>query len=225
VLTSRAPRQLLLCARQVGKSVTVASKVAHRLRYHRDQLVLLFASRELQSRNLLSSVKVGVRRLGGRLVTSSATEIVLDNGSRCVALPGDNPDGVRSFAAVDLMVFDEAAFVRPELYTAALPMRSARGQLILASSPGAREGFVWDVWTNIDPAVPWERVKIIAEESAQYTRERLAERRAELSPREAAVELDCQFAGRADSVFDPLRIEAAFAHTPTALRLPAEVWS
>jgi hypothetical protein len=225
VMSSRASRQVMLCARQVGKSSTIAALVAHLVRFRRDQLVLLFAPVERQSRELLAKVKVGVRRLGCRVAASSATELQLDNGSRVVALPGDSPDTVRSFSAVDLMVFDEAAFVRPEVYTAALPMRSGRGRLILASSPGARDGFLWEAWNNADPAVLWERVRITADESAQYSPERLVERRGELSPREAAVELDCQFAGRADGVFDPLKVEAAFAHTPASIRLPEGVWS
>lgn len=225
VLGSRAPRVCLLCARQVGKSSTVAALVVHTVRFRRDQLVLLFAPVERQSRELLAKVRVGVRRLPGHIVQSSATELLLDNGSRVVALPGDSPDTVRSFSSCDLMIFDEAAFVRPEVYTAALPMRSARGRLILASSPGARDGFLWEAWNSTDAAIPWERVRITASESAQYTPDREAERRAELSPREAAVELDCKFAGRADGVFDPLKIEQAYEHRPAPILLPEGVWT
>lgn len=225
VLLSRSALQVLLCARQVGKTACLASVVAHRVRYRPDQLALLIGPTERQARNLYARVRLGLRRLPGRIENASATELLLDNGSRVVALPGDNPDGLRSFAAVDLLVCDEAAWIRPETYTAALPMRGPRGRLLLASSPGAREGFLWEAWNDADPVTRWQKHRVTVAESAQWPPERIAEQRATMSPREAAVELDCQWAGRADGVFDPAKIEAAFAHTPAAIRLPAEVWS
>ena len=219
VLSSRARRQVLLAARQSGKSSTIASKVAHRVRYRRDQLVLVFSPSQRQSDEQLARIRTVLRRLGP--VEGNASELRLSNGSRVVSLPGSSESTIRGFSAVDLLVYDEAAYVAENIFTASLPMLSGRGQLVLLSTPGPRQGFLWDVWNSTDPTWRWEKTKVRAVDSAQWPADRIADMRRSLSPREAAVELDCEFAGSADSVFDPVRVEAMFVPA-AAIRL--DVW-
>lgn len=215
VLGSRARKQVLLCARQVGKSWTVAAAASHRARYRRDQLVLIVSPSQRQSDEQLARCRVVLRRLGR--VEGNASELRLDNGSRIVSLPGSSESTVRGFSAADVLVFDEAAKVSEEIFTATLPMLAGHGRLLLLSTPGPRQGFLWDVWTGADPS--WEKTKVRAADSAQWPAERIADLRASLSPREAACELDCEFSGAADGVFDPLRVDAMFANQAGALML------
>jgi hypothetical protein len=113
-------------------------KVAHRVQYRRNQLALLFAPSQRQTNELLAKVRTVLTRLGK--VEGNTSELRLANGSRVVALPGSEDATVRGFSAVDLLVFDEAAYVAENIYTAALPMLSARGQLLLMSTPGRSAG-------------------------------------------------------------------------------------
>lgn len=219
VLGSRARRQVLLCARQVGKSWTVASRVAHHVRYRSDQLALVFAPSQRQSDEQLARIRTVLRRLGP--VDGNSSELRLANGSRVVSLPGSSESTVRGFSAVDLLVYDEAAYVAEDIFTASLPMLSGGGRIMLLSTPGPRQGFLWEVWNSADPAWAWEKTKVRAVDSAQWPAERIADARRSLSPRQAAVELDCEFAGSADSVFDPVRVEEMFV-PGGAIRL--DVW-
>ncbi|MBK9963457.1 MAG: hypothetical protein IPP07_00570 [Holophagales bacterium] len=81
------------------------------------------------------------------------------NGSRIVSLPGD-PATVRTYSP-DLVLLDEAAYIKDELPTALLPMlQVTRGRLIVLSSPGEEAGWLYRVWSEAGPE--WERHHVSA---------------------------------------------------------------
>lgn len=91
LLHSDAPRVLLNCSRQSGKSTVSGVLALHKALYHPDSLILCLAPSERQSKELFSKI-AGFYGTLGRTVPShdSARKLgmQLDNGSRIEALPG-----------------------------------------------------------------------------------------------------------------------------------------
>src|SRR5215468_6534019 len=91
LMRSTAPRVLLLCARQTGKS-TVSSLIALATAIRQaGALVLLVSPSQRQSGELFRSVMRHLRALENapQITAESALRLELANGSRIVALPGD----------------------------------------------------------------------------------------------------------------------------------------
>jgi len=90
VLRSSAPRMLLNCSRQSGKSTTVATLAVHTALYEAGALVLLLSPSLRQSGELFKKA-LSVYQALGRPVpaqSESALQLELENGSRIVSLPG-----------------------------------------------------------------------------------------------------------------------------------------
>ena len=164
VLRSAAPRLLLNCSRQSGKSTVTAVLAAHTALYRPGALVLMLAAAERQSKELFTKA-TQVYEAAARLVPSvaeGALWLELANGSRVVALPG-NEATVRGFSKPALVIVDEAARVPDELYFALAPMLAvSRGRLVCLSSPFGQRGFFHREWTEGGDA--WERVRVTAHE-------------------------------------------------------------
>ena len=135
VLRSAAPRQLLLCCRQSGKSSTCACLALHRALYEPGALILLLSPSLRQSQELFRKVQSAYRVLGHPtpLQTESALRFEMGNGSRIIALPGTEPT-VRGYSGVDLLVIDEASRVLDELYYSVRPMLAVSGGALVALS-------------------------------------------------------------------------------------------
>jgi hypothetical protein len=90
VLRSDAPRVLLNCCRQSGKSTTVATIADHAALYQPGSLIILLSPGERQSKELFKKCADTYRVLGRPVPadTENKLELELTNGSRIVALPG-----------------------------------------------------------------------------------------------------------------------------------------
>src|SRR5262249_56839935 len=93
------------------------------------------------------------------VTAASALRLELTNGSRVVALPGDEQH-VRGYSGVSLLVIDEAARVPDALYYAVRPMLAvSQGRLVALSTPFGKRGWVHAAWTG---AGAWERIAVTA---------------------------------------------------------------
>src|SRR5262249_8746970 len=143
-----------------------------------------------------------------RVTAESALRLELANGSRVVALPGDEQN-IRGYSGVSLLVIDEAARVPDELYYAVRPMLAvSQGRLVALSTPFAKAGWFYEAWTG---AGDWERISIRATECPRIRAEFLAEERQDLGPRWYRQEYECSFEGARDAVFAWEDIQAALA--------------
>ena len=99
---------LLLCSRQSGKSTTVAALAVQTALYD-PGLILAVAPSERQSKELFLKVKNIYLELKDvpRIVQESTKSMELENGSRIIALPG-NEANIRGYSAVKLLLVDEA---------------------------------------------------------------------------------------------------------------------
>jgi hypothetical protein len=210
LLRSNAARLLLLCSRQAGKS-TVASALALKTALLRaNSPVLLLSPSQRQSGELFRKVMDlfnALRRPMG-VSAESALRIEFVNGSRVVALPGDEKN-VRCFSGVAMLVIDEAARVADALYCSVRPMLAvSRGRLVALSTPFGKRGWFFDEWQG---GSEWERVKITADQCPRISSEFLAEERRALGERYYRQEYFTSFEDCVGSVFSNADIEAAFS--------------
>jgi Helicase len=159
LLLSSEPYLLLNCARQTGKSTTVAAIALHQLLTTPGALVLLVAPAERQSHELFRKVLHAYQALGQPIasIKSNQSELELKTGSRLVALPG-REETIRSFSGVDLLILDEASRVPDDLYRSVRPMLAvSQGRLLALSTPFGQRGWFHDEWVG---AGPWQRIHI-----------------------------------------------------------------
>lgn len=229
LLRSMAPRILLNCCRQSGKSTSTAALALHAALYQAPALILLLSPSLRQSQELYRKVSTQYRALGRpiAMVSETTTQAELANGSRIISLP-ENEATLRGYSGVTLLIIDEAARVDDATYDAVTPMLgTSRGRLLALSTPWGKLGWWYDRWTN--GGARWERydVPVTTPEIAARTD---AETLAEAQSRGVwhyGQEYLCQFGEREDSIFDDAQIQRAITPTlaPIIGRLPTvEDW-
>lgn len=201
LLRSEAPRILLNCCRQSGKTSVSALLALHRALTVPNSLVLALAPALRQSQELFGKVAGFYRDLGETVPAESERRLGLElrNGSRIESLPGGERT-VRGFSAPDVVLVDEAARIPDELYTATLPMLAvSRGRLMLLSTPFGKRGIYHKLWT--EGGASWERYEVPATECPRIGEEVLEEARATMSEWEFMQEYMCVFADSEAAVF------------------------
>jgi hypothetical protein len=217
LLRSRAPRILLNCSRQSGKSTSVATLALHTALYEPRSLVLILSPSQRQSGELFKKLAAMYGDLGRPVLAESETALTLTlgNGSRVCALPGR--DGtVRGFSGARLVIIDEAARVPDTLYLAIRPMLAvSQGRLVLLSTPFGTRGFFHDTWMHGGDA--WERYEVPATACPRITPAFLAEERRAMGEHWYRQEYLCAWVAAIDAVFNPEAIDRAFTNTVTPL--------
>jgi hypothetical protein len=192
VLEGKHKRQLLNCARQAGKSTTVALSALVEALYHPGTLVLLLSRSYRQSTELFKKVVEFHRRLKSPLLERLTThELLLETRSRIVCLPCKD-ETIRGYSNVNVLVIDEAARVPDSLYRAVRPMLAVSGgRLVCMSTPNGKHGFFYDAWAHGGP--DWERIEVPARAIPRITPEFLAEERRCLGESYFRQEYECSF--------------------------------
>jgi hypothetical protein len=200
LLRSKSKRILVLAARQVGKSFMTGLVSLHQAAYTPQSLVLVVSHTQDGSNEFLSRVRAWGRSLG-LVDRDSETECRLVNQSRLVALPA-TVRSTRGYSAANLIVLDECSHIQydEEVIAGVLPTLRADGRIIALTTAGGARGWFFDRWQ--DGGSEWERFKIRAQDSKQYTPKRIKDRRAEIGSWAARRDLDCDFAGSGSSYFD-----------------------
>ena len=213
VLRSNSKRILMACARQSGKSTVAACLALHTAMYHSGSLILIFSKSQRQSEILFDKV-AEIRRGMEEVPIESVNlqQMRLVNNSRVIALPGDNPDAVRGYSAVDLIVIDEASFVDDRLYVAIRPMLIASGgRLVCLGTFHGRRGFFWTAWSEGDE---WERVMVTADEVPHLSPEELEKDRIAMGEAAFQEEYYCVPVDNAMDVFPLSSIEKMMIDEP-----------
>ncbi len=208
-LRSMAPRILMNCCRQSGKSTIaglLAADVAH---YDPGSLVLLLSPSLRQSQELFKKARDIHRALKHPVPTEaeSALRLELKNGSRIVSLPGKETT-VRGYSGAALLVVDEAARVPDELYFAVRPMLAVSGGRLLGlSTPFGSRGWWFEAWRSSES---WERYEIPATKCPRISAEFLEEEKRTLGQWWFDQEYGCQFLEADTQPFSREEVEAAF---------------
>lgn len=217
VLREDARRGLLNCTRQWGKSTVTAAKAVHRAYTRAGSLTLVVSPSARQSGEFLRKAAGFARRLEIRPRGDGDNEISLafPNGSRIVGLPGKEAT-VRGFSAVSLLLIDEAAQVRDEMYKVVRPMLAVGdGDLWLMSTPFGKRGFFHQEWAR--GGERWERVSVAASECSRISARFLEEERASMGDLWFRQEYLCEFMDNGESVFRSDLVDGAFTDEVEAL--------
>src|SRR3954454_8305782 len=208
-LRSDAPRSLLLCARQTGKSTSTAALATHVAVYEPGSLVLLFAPSQNQSREIFRKV-TAFYQLAGTVdpEAESAQRLEMPNGSRIVSLSG-NPNTARGYSGPKLVILDEAAWIDDNLFHAVTPMLAAGGRLIAMTTPFGRRGWFHQAWADGGDA--WSRLKVTADDSPRISPEFLALERATKPDWRIRQEYFCEFVDTDEQLFGSDLIREALA--------------
>lgn len=217
VLRSPAKQQILLCSRQSGKSTVSAVKAMHRATYEPGSLIILLAPVGRQSKELLDKIRTVFAEASPdeEPDTDNQSEFKLANGSRVVVVP-DKEANLRGFSGVDLVIIDEAAWVRDTSYMAVRPFLAAsQGDIMLLSTPNGKLGFFHAAWEHGGDA--WERSTITAYDAPHISRQWLDQERRSIPRSIFDREYLCTFAEAEDAVFSTEDIEAALDSSVTPL--------
>lgn len=209
---SQSRRVLLLCSRQSGKSTSTAAMMLAQTLSAPKQLALLVCPAERQSKEYLHDKVMPLyepQRATMPAVSESTLHLELANGSRIIALPG-NETTLRGYSGAALIVLDEAARIPDSLYYSLRPVLAVSGGRLLAmSTPFGKRGWFHEEYT--EGGGDWDRVKITAEECPRITPAFLAEERRRLPKMWYDSEYGCEFTETVDSVFSYEDIQAALA--------------
>jgi hypothetical protein len=191
-LLSSDRQVLLCCSRQAGKSTVVSALALHTALFKPGALVLLLSPTHRQSAEIFRKVIAAYDALGRPMPANSRTQqrLELRNGSRILSLPG-REETIRSFGGVDLLVIDEAARVRDDLYRSVRPMLAvSQGRLVALSTPFGQRGWFFEEWTGTGP---WNRIQITWRECPRISPAFIEEERRALGPAWVAQEYETTF--------------------------------
>jgi hypothetical protein len=216
LLCSDAPRILLNCSRQSGKSTMAGVVALHKAFTTPGSLVLILAPAERQAKELFAKVAQAYRLLGHPVPADSYRKLGMElaNGSTIEALPGTEKT-IRGFSGVDLLLVDEASRVADELYFAVRPMLAVSGgRLMMLTTPYGRRGVFFEEWTGNGA---WERYEVPASQCPRISEEFLEEERRTLPRRVFRQEYECSFEETEDQVFSFEDVASALTDEVTPL--------
>jgi len=150
-------RKAFVSGRQVGKSRSVAWYALWKAVTYPGSEILITAKAQRQSMELFNQVKKEMRtsdisKGDWGVESDTRTEIHFQNGSRIVCLPvGRDGSNIRGYGQ-DLVIVDEAAFVKDEIFQEVLSPMLAVGtnEFILLSTPFGKKGFLYQKFHNDD---------------------------------------------------------------------------
>lgn len=205
-------RVIVLKSRQLGISTLIAAYSLWLILFHNDKNVLVVAIDQTTSKNLVTKVRVMYENLPSWLRLRAAEDnklsLRLTNGSQIKAVASTGTSG-RS-EALSLVIIDEAAFVdgAEELWASLQQTLSTGGRGIILSTPNGTGNFFHKLWIKAEAnenkfktvRLPWQ----VHPERDQEWRDR---QDAELGPRLAAQECDCDFSSSGNTVIDPTLLQ------------------
>ena len=199
---------VILKARQLGISTITAAYVAWMMLFRREKNVLVIATKFNTAANLVKKVKAIIKHLPDWLKIATVdidnrTSFVLSNGSQIKA-SSTSGDAGRS-EALSLLVIDEAAHVEglDELWMGLYPTLSTGGRCIALSTPNGVGNWFHKIYVEAEnktndfypTKLPWH---------AHPDRDQpwFEKETKNMSRREIAQELECNFNMSGETVFD-----------------------
>jgi len=200
---------VILKARQLGISTITAGYIVWMMLFHRDKNILVMATKFATAGNLVKKVKSIMKNLPSWLSISkidvdNRTSFELSNGSTIKAT-STSGDAGRS-EALSLLVLDEAAHIEglEDLWTGLYPTLSTGGRCIALSTPnGVGNWFhktCQDAESNINnfnlTTLKWE---VHPDRDEEWFKKETRN----MSRRQIAQELECNFNTSGETVIDP----------------------
>ena len=197
---------VILKARQLGISTTVAAYVCWMMLFHRDKNVLVVATKLGTATNLVKKIKAIHKNLPAWLKIAdisidNRTSFELSNGSQ-VKASSTSGDAGRS-EALSLLVVDEAAFVEgmEDLWAGLYPTLSTGGRCIALSTPNGVGNWFHKTYTEAEINVnDFHTIKLPWDVHPDRDDEWFKKETKNMSRREIAQELECNFNASGETV-------------------------
>ena len=227
---------IILKARQLGISEISASYAAWLMLFHRNKNILVMATKADTAKNIIKKIRVALHRIPewlriADIIGDNKLSVELSNGSQCKAISSSDDAG-RS-EALSLLIIDEAAHVPnlEELWVGLLPTVSTGGNIIVLSTPNGVGNKFHQLWTesekgenefNRTKLMWWVHPERIADLRDDETRPSPHEgipffktstwyeaelKKTNMSPREVAQELECNFNASGDTFLTSEQIQ------------------
>ncbi len=210
VLEDTSQNIILNCSRQAGKTHIVSWYASHFAETNANTTTMCVSASHRQAKLLMAKIKAIIKAstLGNEIVSDTANELKLSNGSTIVVVPSSG-ETIRGYS-VHLLLLDESAFVDDSVYLAIRPMLAiTKGKIFIMSTPYGRRGHFYDIWTSGDPL--WTRIEVPATECPRMSAEFLESERRALGESRFMQEYMCKFIETDDQVFSNEVIDRAFA--------------
>jgi hypothetical protein len=207
-------RTVCLVHRQAGKTTAGSVGVAHTMIYRSPGATnLVLAPTQKQSAEFVRRLRQHVLKTKQTLKVDNTFGIELGNGSRCLAMPGQDDASIRGLTidGGDLVI-DEAARVDDALYDAARPMLiryAGKARLMLLSTAWAKQGFFYNIWAEGNPK-DWLHIEAKLSECRHISREEIEREKRNMSAAVFAREYSNVFDSLESRFFDLASIDAAF---------------
>lgn len=200
-----SPRKAFVSGRQVGKSRSVAWYALWKAVTYPGSEILITAKAQRQSMELFNQVKKEMRisdisNADWGVEKDTRTEIHFENGSRIVCLPvGRDGSNIRGYGT-DLVIVDEAAFVKDEIFQEVLSPMLAVGdnEFILLSTPFGKKGFLYRKFDKDDD---WYTKQVPTSANPKVEDKFVKEQKQQLTATQFKQEILGQFVESSDSFF------------------------
>ena len=200
---------IILKARQLGISTIAAGYIVWLMLFHRDKNILVMATKFKTASNLVKKVKAIMKNLPEWIVISeisidNRSSFELSNGSQIQAA-STSGDAGRS-EALSLLVIDEAAHVEnlTELWAGLYPTISTGGRVIALSTPNGVGNWFHKTYAEAeDGSNDFHHISLPWDVHPDRDTEWFAKETRNMSRREVAQELECNFNTSGESVIHP----------------------
>jgi hypothetical protein len=204
---------IILKARQLGISTISAAYIVWMMTFHRDKNILVIATKFSTAANLVKKVKQIIKNLPDWLAIATIsvdnrTSFELSNGSQIKA-SSTSGDAGRS-EALSLLVIDEAAHVEglEELWTGLYPTLSTGGRCIALSTPnGVGNWFHQTFVDSEEEKNDFHPTTLQWDVHPERDQEWFEKETMNMSRRQIAQELECNFNMSGETVFHPEDME------------------
>jgi phage FluMu gp28-like protein len=225
-MRDESKRLLMNFGRQSGKSDICSIKGLFKALTEENTTVLIVSPTQRQSSLLFRKIKYKLNKMSqlhpnfcrknmyGKtmldcIVRETQTVIEFSNGSEIHSLPaGDEGDTLRGFTA-HMIIIDEAAMVKNEVYVALQPMFATTfqvGQLILISTPRGIQNYFYEAYNN--KGLGFKVYKAKSKQSPLITKEFLKTQSAQMTNNEYLQEYEGAFLDETDTFFPLHEIES-----------------
>ena len=200
---------VILKARQLGISTIAAAYVVWLMLFHRDKNILVMATKFKTASNLVKKVKAIMKNLPEWIIISeisidNRSSFELSNGSQIQAA-STSGDAGRS-EALSLLVIDEAAHVEnlDELWAGLYPTISTGGRVIALSTPNGVGNWFHKTYSEAAEGTnDFHPINLPWDVHPDRDQEWFDKETRNMSRREIAQELECNFNTSGESVIHP----------------------
>lgn len=213
---------VILKARQLGISEITAAYASWLMLFHRNKNILVMATKAETAKNIIKKVNTALKKIPkwlmlAEIITDNKLSVELSNGSIIKAIASSDDAG-RS-EALSLLIIDEAAFVKnlSELWTGLYPTVQAGGSVIILSTPNGVGNKFHQIYSESEEGnnefkykklMWWEHPEHVSDlmddpdrpgfKTSSWFRNEI--KSANMSPRDVAQELECNFNASGDTV-------------------------